>query len=218
MKHLEMFSLLSQGQHGFRQKKSCKTAVIQLFNLLFPARRKKLFTCCNNSLFESFWYTQSTLHHQSVTSLSYWRCVFKLVYILSDWLLARTKYSETFSDALPVTYGMLQGSILGPIIFKIFLNHLLKIKSGKFCCVSRWYYSHSARYISRIDVSVYAGAARHCACLVWCALSLYQHRKVLLYDCFTLCKKAFYMHSEISDRVIYVINCWQNKNTWYPFF
>ena len=45
MEHLEMLGLLSQGQHGFRQKKSYETAIIRLSNLLFRARRKKLFTC-----------------------------------------------------------------------------------------------------------------------------------------------------------------------------
>ena len=48
-----------------------------------------------------------------------------MVFILPTWADATCKYAGTLSYRLPLSSGVLQGSILGPLIFNLFLNRLL---------------------------------------------------------------------------------------------
>ena len=43
--YIEETDIFSYGQLGLRSKRSCETALLRLSNLLFRARRNKLFTC-----------------------------------------------------------------------------------------------------------------------------------------------------------------------------
>ena len=125
---IEETDIFSNGQHSFRSKRSCETALLRLSNLLFRARRNKLFTCIATLDYsEAFDTFNTSLILQSLRA-----CNFDVVSLnwFSSYLHGRykkVKYCNSFSNALPVNYVFPQGSVLGPKIFVIFLNQLLKI-------------------------------------------------------------------------------------------
>ena len=109
MEHMDMFSLLCQSRHSFRQKKSYEIALIRLSNLLFHARSKKLFTCIITIDFSEAFNTLNL--HYIIKALQ--ACYTDDVCLnwFKSYLISRsqrTKYSETFSGALPVTTGVPQ--------------------------------------------------------------------------------------------------------------
>ena len=125
--YIEETGIFSNGQHGFRSKRSCETALLRLSNLLCRARRNKLFTCIATIDYSKAFDTLNT----SLILQSLRACNFDVVSL--NWFSSnlhgryqKVKYCNSFSNALPINYGVPQGSVLGPKIFVIFLNQLLK--------------------------------------------------------------------------------------------
>ena len=120
--------IFSNGQYDFRSKRSCETALLRLSNLLFRARRNKLFTCIATIDYSKAFDTLNT----SLILQSLRACNYDVVSLnwFSSYLLGRyqkVKYCNLFSNALPINYGIPQSSVLEPKMFVIFLNNLLKI-------------------------------------------------------------------------------------------
>ena len=132
--YIEETDIFSNDRHGFHSKRSCETALLRLSNLLFRARRNKFFTCTATIDYSKAFDTLNTnLILQSLRA-----CNFDVVSLnwFSSYLHGRyqkAKYCNSFSNALPINYGDPQGSVLGPKIFVIFLNQLLKtLKTDNF--------------------------------------------------------------------------------------
>ena len=65
--------------------------------------------------------------------------------------IQRVSYNEVVSDALPISTGIPQGSILGPLLFLIFINDMPNVmKHGKISM----YADDTTLYVSDKDVNV----------------------------------------------------------------
>ena len=126
--YLEANKLLSNSQYGFRPKLSTESALTTVTNKLYTNMDNKkisLITLCDLS--KAF----DSVHHEILMQ--------KLAKVKVDsfwfrhYVLDRTqsvKINTTLSKTARINFGVPQGSILGPILFTIFVNDLTEIIQG----------------------------------------------------------------------------------------
>ena len=122
---LESNNLLSNTQHGFRRGLSTETALLSVVNKIYnnmDHNKITLLTLCDLS--KAF----DSVHHELLLR--------KLIYVKVDpfwfnsYLSGRTqsvKIDNTISSKRDVSFGVPQGSILGPVLFLIFVNDMAQI-------------------------------------------------------------------------------------------
>ncbi len=122
MHFLESSQLLSITQHGFRPKLSTETAVTVITNKIFSnmdSKKITLLTLCDLSkAFDSVSHEILLKKCSALKIDSFW---FKS-YIGNR--IQSVRLNNTISEKLDIAYGVPQGSILGPVLFSIYVNDL----------------------------------------------------------------------------------------------